>query len=105
MTIDLVAGWTSAIDFMLIARGALPNGTMFGHTAELILMDDSGNQVTTTGDVEIADPTNWVVRYTPDATDLIPGNYYGRFKITDAAGGVAYFPSGEPDLWIIRRAA
>lgn len=105
MTYELVAGWTSPIDIDLLTKGQTPVGTMSGMTAALVLMDGRGVTIDTSGDVTIADATNWIVRYSPDATDLIPGIYRGRVKITDAGGAVAYFPSGEWDTWIVRSEA
>lgn len=102
MIYELVAGWTSPIDIDLLTKGATPSGTMSGMTAALLLQDGKGNSIDTSGDVTIADATNWIVRYSPDAADLVPGVYHGRIKVTDAGGAVAYFPSGEWDRWIIR---
>ena len=103
MTYDVVAGWTAPIDIDLLSRGASPSGTMVGMTAALILRDPaSGVTLDTTGDVTIPDTATWTVRYSPDAADLIPGVYRGRVKITDSGGLIAYFPSDEWDVWIIR---
>ena len=102
MTYDVVSGWTGHIDVDLLTKGATPSGTMAGMTAELILRDSNGNTITTTGDVSVQDSTNWVVRYSPDATDFVPGVYRGRFKVTDSAGLIVYFPSAEADTWIVR---
>ncbi len=74
-------------------------------TATLVLKDLDGNTVDTSGDVSIVDATNWQVRYTPDASDLVVGRYHGRFKVTDGSGGIAYFPSDEWDVWLIRSVA
>jgi len=101
-TYEITAGWTAPIDIDLLTKGALPSGTMSGMTAAIVLKDRSGNTIDTSGDVTIADSTNWVVRYTPDATDLVPGVYLGRVKVTDSSSQVAYFPSGEADVWIVR---
>lgn len=101
-TYEVVAGWSGPIDINLLAKGATPSGTMAGMTAELVLRDAAGTAIVTAGDVTISDSTNWVVTYTPDATDLTPGVYKGRIKITDASDGVVYFPSAEPDTWIVR---
>lgn len=104
MTYEVVAGWTAAIDVDLLSKGTTPSGSMAGYSVELVLMDMNGNQVNTSGDSAVQDATNWVVRYTPDAADLVPGEYRGRFKVTDGSGGIAYFPSGDWDTWKIRTA-
>ena len=101
-TYEIVAGWTGLIDINLLSQGAVPAGTMSGMTAALVLRDLAGNLLDTTGDVTVSDSTNWVVRYSPDATDLVPGVYHGRVKVTDSGGLVVYFPSGDFDTWIVR---
>jgi hypothetical protein len=102
-TVEVVAGWTADIDFDLKSMGTIPTGTMAGMSVTLVLTDrDTGVAIPTTGDCSIVDATNWIVRYTPDSTDLIAGTYHGRFKVTDASTKVAYFPSGEPDIWLVR---
>lgn len=102
---QVVAGWTAAIDIDLLSAGATPSGIMSAMTAQLILRDLDGNTLNTTGDVTIPDINVWSVRYTPDAADLVPGVYRGRVKITDGSGGVAYFPSGDPDIWEVKAEA
>lgn len=102
MVYEVVAGWTAAIDIDLLTKGATPSGTMSGMTVSLVLKDKFGVPINTAGDVSIQDSSNWIVRYVPDPTDLIVGTFFGRIKVTDAAGGIAYFPSSDPDIWIIR---
>ncbi len=105
MLYEVVAGWTAPIDVDLLAKGETPSGTMAGMTVALVLRDHKGDTLDTSGDVSIEDSDGWIVRYTPDATDLVPGVYNGRFKVTDGSGGIAYFPSGEWDRWIVRTEA
>lgn len=102
MLYEVVEGWTSPIDITLLTRGEKPPNTMAGMTVDIVLEDRDGNTIETAGDVSIQDTDNWIVRVTFDAADLIPGNYYGRIKVIDAFGGVSYFPSGEPDIWVVK---
>lgn len=97
---EVVIGWTEPIDIDLLSKGATPTGSLSG-TVALVLRDRHGTQIDTTGDVSIQDADDWVVRYTPDAADLTPGTYTGRVKVTSGSN-VSYFPSGEPDKWIVR---
>ena len=78
---------------------------MAGMSAELILKTADGTTLATTGDISIVDETNWRVRYSPDAADLVAGSYRGRFKVTDVDGKVVYFPSKVWDQWIVRAEA
>jgi len=105
MKFEIVEGWTGDLDFDLLADGALPAGSMSGMSVELILKKADGTQLTTTGDVAIADEDNWRVRYSPDPGDLVRGSYQGRFKVTDIGGKIVYFPSGAWDQWLIRAEA
>jgi hypothetical protein len=96
----IVAGWTDDIDVDLKDDDAVPSGTLAG-TVTLILKDAAGNQIDFTGDVAIQDAALWRVRVTPDAADFAEGIYYGRFKVTDSGGKIAYFPNGRYDRWIV----
>ena len=97
--IELVEGWTGPLDFQLMANGSVPNLT--GCTVELILRKRDGTVVDTSGDVAVqGDPTEAIVRYTPeDATVLTNGPMHARFKVIDAASKVTFFPSGPRDKW------
>jgi hypothetical protein len=103
--VELVEGWTDPLVFNLLKAGTTPSGTMVGMTCSLVLRDNRGNLVNTSGDVAITDSTNWVVTYSPDATDLVEGAYRGRFAVTDGSGATAYFPSAAWDVWLIRSVA
>jgi hypothetical protein len=99
---EIVAGWTAPIDIELLTRGAAPTGTMAGMTVRLLLMSKTGDEIDTVGDVTIEDTDVWVVRYAPDPSDLHPGVYRMRIKVTDSGGKVVYFPSGDPDVLVVR---
>jgi len=98
---EIVAGWTDPLDFDLLADKAIPAAPLTG-TVELVLKKADGTIMPTTGDVSITDATNWRVRYSPDADDLVVGNYQGRFKITGIDTKVKYAPSGVWMEWKIR---
>src|SRR5690349_20992095 len=95
---DIVVGWTAPVDITLLSKGQAPTGTMAGMTAELVLQDRDGVAINTTGDMSIPDTDVWIVRYTPDPTDLVEGEYRMRVKVTDGTGHVSYFPNGHWDL-------
>lgn len=103
-TIDLVEGWTGNIDFTLLADGTAANLT--GCSLELILRDRAGSQIDTSSDASIQVAASGTVRYTPDSTDLAAAGspYSARWKVTDGSAKVTYFPSGEPDRWVVWKA-
>ncbi len=97
MNYDIVKDWTAPVDIDLLSQGETPEGTMAGMTVVLILKDEDGNSIDTSGDLVIQDSTLWKVRWTPDTSDLIVGIFRMRVKVTDVSGGVSFFPSGEWD--------
>lgn len=102
-SVSLVEGWTGPLDFALKANGAAQDLT--GATVVLILSKRDGVAVDTAADVSIIDAAAGTVRYAPDATDLTYADnpYRARFKVTDGAGKITFFPSGEADKWTVYR--
>jgi len=99
MTISVTEGWTGPLDFILQSDGAAQDLT--GMTVTLVLTGVDGTIATTTGNVSVTDAAAGKVRYSPDATDLLSAKqpYRGRWKVTDGAGKIVFFPNGEADLW------
>lgn len=104
MRYGIVQGWTAPMDFNLLSKGASPSGDMVGMSAALILRN-AERTLDTSGDVTIPDTSLWTVRYTPDATDLVPGIFKMRIKVTDSGGAISYFPSDEWDIMEVRSEA
>ena len=100
---EIVEGWTAPVDITLLSKGIAPTGTMVGMSAELLIQDTDGNAIPTTGDVTIPNTSFWVVRYTPDATDLIEGTYRMRVKVSDGTA-ISFFPNGYWDILKVRTA-
>ncbi len=81
------------------------NGTTFdltGMTVALVIRPAAGTDYSdTAGEVRIAaDRTTGIVYFTPDADDFLAREkkYSIRWKVTDGAGTVIYFPNTEePD--------
>jgi len=104
-SVDVVEGWTGALDFQLKANDETPATPMGGSaTVTLILRDRKGNLVDVAGDCEVLDRAQWTVRYTPDSADLVAANgpCSGRWRVEDGAV-VVFFPSGEADVWNIHK--
>lgn len=102
MSIELVEGWTAAIEFHLKTAGSAQDLT--GATVVLSLFDREGVQVCTTGAVTLTSSTGGKLTYTPSTCDLNADRspYSARFKVTDAGSKVSFFPSAEPDEWVVR---
>lgn len=102
-TVDLTEGWTAGIPFTLKANDVVVNLT--GMTVTLILRGNDAVLIDTAGDVAVTDAVNGVVTYTPDLTDvtLALAPFRAHFKVVDGTGGIAYFPNGAADTWLIHR--
>jgi len=101
--IEVVEGWTGAIDQQLKADGVAVDLTAMTVVLELTGNDDVA--VNTAGNVSLLDAATGKVRYFPDAADLLAAKspYRARYKVTDGASKITYFPSASPDNWIVRK--
>jgi hypothetical protein len=97
-----VEGWTVPLDFQLKDDNVAVNLT--GMTVALVLQDNNGVVITPAGTTSIFDAVTGKVRFSPAAADLVASKspYTARWKVTDGAGKVAFFPSGTDDVWIVR---
>ena len=93
----------NAIDHALLANGAAINGT--GKTVALELYDAQNGKVDVTGKVAWLDQAGGTTRYSPATGDLLASlsPYKARWKVTDGAGKVVFFPNREADVWTVRR--
>jgi hypothetical protein len=109
MTYHLVAGQTGNQDFQLLENDAPLAVSIQGMTVALVLRDNRGELVATTGDVTVLDDgtagTRGKVRVNLDADDVVYARspYTARWKITDGAGKINYFPTADADTWIVGR--
>lgn len=99
----VVEGWTAPIDITLLSKCKTPAGTMAGLTAALELFNSDGVKISLSGVTTIQDSTNWIVRFSPAASDFLVGAYTGRVKLTDSSNNVAYMPNEEADKWLVRK--
>ena len=90
--LTLVQGHTGVIDETLKANGVVVDLT--GMTVELVLQTANGGLLPTGGNVIVPTPAAGLVRYTPDAQDLLAQDtpHVARWKVTDGLGGVVFFP-------------
>jgi hypothetical protein len=88
---EVVEGTTAPLDFSVLENGAPPDLT--GMTITLILKDSAGAIVGVAGTV--ASPGIGVIRYTPNASDLVAAStpHTARFKVTSGAS-VKFYPGG-----------
>lgn len=105
MSLDLVEGWTERILYALGADGATQDLT--GMTAELELYTRSGAPITLGGTSGVlgGSETQGKVYFDPGANDLVNANspYSVRWKVTDGAGKVAFFPNAAAERWNVRK--
>lgn len=100
--LPLVEGWTGGLDFTLEADGSAVDLT--GMAVELLLYKNDGSFVDTSGDITVTDAANGELTYFPDVGDLLASEspHRSRFKVTDGAGKVVFFPSAAMDRWLVR---
>lgn len=103
---DLVEGWTEEIVEQLQNNGVPLTGTdsFTDDQIELELFDLLGNQITLTGTTGWKDATQAKVYFRPAATDLLArySPISMRWKLTDDANQVSFFPRKEADTWTVR---
>jgi hypothetical protein len=99
--IEIVEGWTSPIDFVLTVNGTTPASSMEGISVELILHDASGNIIDTTDKVDVSDIDAWIVQWSPDPGDVVPGVYSVRVKLYDSLQFASFVPNADPGTLIV----
>ena len=101
MPLEITEGWTAPIDYQLLDDGVAVDHT--GFTVALILKDAFGGapSTTSTGEVAYLTSTDAKVRYQPSSGDLRASRspYTARFKVTDGAGKIAFYPQGAAERW------
>jgi len=100
---SVVEGQTAPLDWLLKANGSPQNLTDMTVTA--VLKTAAGKIVATSDDVNVIGTTGGLVRLSPDAVDFrsYRSPYTLRFRVEDVDGKVAYFPSGDPAVIIVRK--
>ena len=101
--LEIVEGWTGALDFQLFADGTAVNLT--GMTVALIVTDKDGAGVTLAGTASIQDAATGKVRYAPAAADFDDAKspYTFRWRVTDAGGLIVFFPHAAPEELAVRK--
>jgi len=104
LSVDWTEGMTAPEEFVLKqgnSTSTLLPVDLTGLTVTLVLKDRLTRTVPTSGDVVVVTPASGLVRYTPDADDLVAqaGPYQARFKVTYVDGTIRYFPQGAAMTW------
>ena len=113
MTIELIEGWSEAVDYKLLADSVAVDLTGYsgGQATSTALstvfpeLHTRNVRSTSTGLLSIVSATCGIVRFTPGScTDLAPSPspYSFRVGMRSAGGKLVYFPNGEPEQWIVR---
>lgn len=108
--INVVEGQTAAIYHYLKIDDEVPVNTdgsaisMAGMAVAFIVHDVDGDAIVIAGSATVEDGATWLVKFSPDAADFVAGRYRARYKVTDGAGKIGYFPSGDWEPLIVREA-
>ena len=103
MGLDIVQGWTEAIEYQLSADGSPVN--LNGMTVVFLLYPTfATTPKTLTGSVALTDAAAGKVTFTPGASDLKAADSPAsiRWKVTDTGGNVAFFPRDLAEVWNIQ---
>jgi len=100
---ELVEGWTDPITQQLLNDGAAVN--LAGCSVALLLYDANGRAISHTGSATILEAATGKVKFEPGASDLVASKspLRVRWKVTDGADEVSYFPNASADVWIVRK--
>ena len=102
---NLVEGWTERIVYQLFSDGVAQPLT--GGSVQLRVRTQEDSPVTFSGTVGILDAAAGKVYFDPTSTDIVTGNspLKVRFRFTDSAGKVSFFPNSEtPEYWVVSSA-
>ena len=99
---NLVQGWTEPLTAQLLDDGAVQPLT--GASVVFLLYDKNGAAVSLGGTATIADAATGQVQYAPAAGDFVAAStpHKARWKITDGAGKISFFPSGAAEVINVR---
>ena len=110
LTEDLVEGWTAPLDYQLTTKDPVTGvETPFDLSGLSVPVteahDSTGTVIALSGTTTVVDEAQGKVRFTPAAGDLTKAKspYFVRFKVTDAGGKDAFFPSGFAIEWVVRK--
>lgn len=104
---QLVEGWTERIRSQLFADGSPFDLTNYDNnlpaSVTMLLFGKDRAQVNYAGQAGVvsAEAASGIVFFDPGPNDLKASlsPYTVRWKVTDSAGKVAFFPNGDPDEW------
>lgn len=103
MSLFLVEGQTAPVDYKLLADGAAYDLT--GCTVTTIARTNAGAAKTLAGSTTVLVAASGTVRFSPDAADFVASDFMlrVRFKVTRADSKIEFFPTGEPESWVIQK--
>jgi len=97
MPLELTQGWTAPIRFALKIDGIMTTSFSTQDVSSLLLHAADGQLILSTGTVLLVAcaTTTYNATYSPGSSDFLVGRspYSARFKLTDAAGKVQFFPN------------
>lgn len=103
MSLFVVEGQTAPVDYKLLADGVAYDLT--GCTVETVARTSSGAVKTLTGSTAVLVAASGTVRFSPGAADFVASDFLlrVRFKVTRADSKIEFFPTGEPESWVIQK--
>ena len=109
--ISITEGWTDTLGPFTLRVDGTPL-VLTGYTVALVLRDEAGALITHGGTTTVLNQSTYPgqVTYKPVAADFTFSpdadrrqSYWIKWKVTDGAGSIAYFPQGEADTISVYR--
>lgn len=103
MSLFLVEGQTAPVDYKLLADGVAYD--LSGCTVATIARTSAGAAKTLAGTTAVLVAASGTVRFSPDAADFVAADFtlQVRFKVTRADSKIEFFPTGQPESWVIQK--
>lgn len=103
MSLFVVEGQTAPVDYRLLADGVAYD--LSGCTVATVARTNAGAAKVLAGSTSILVPASGTVRFSPDALDFVASDFILRirFRVTRADSKIEFFPTGEPETWVIQK--
>lgn len=103
MALNIVEGQTAPVVYRLLADGG--TYSLSGCTVAIEAMTQAGADVAWTGVLTVSDAANGEVSFAPAAGDFLAtaNKYLVRFAVTRSDSKIEYFPSGNREVWTVRK--
>lgn len=103
MSLFIVEGQTAPVDYRILADGVAYD--LSGCTVSTVARTHAGATKVLAGSTAVLVAASGTVRFSPDAADFVASDFMlrVRFRVTRADSKIEFFPTGEPESWVIQK--